>query len=434
MPQKINHTFITIFRYPLPLKITVLSSKIFNMDNIKTIGIIAEFNPFHKGHEHILKAAREVYGADQVVVVMSGDHVQRGEPAIIDKYARAKAALYAGADLVLELPVIFATGSAQYFARGAVSALINCTCVDALLFGSECGRIDILKELASGNTAADEAVSDETVSGCSSPSGNHDGRFTPKDLRLSPNDLLAVEYLKALDYFGSDIIPLTIPRIGTPHNDTSASDTYASASALRQILSTGGADSAGNTLSAYIPEYACDILSGYISDKQFLTADAYSDALFIRLLQNRAAGYAGYFDVFEDLSDKIISKLEEYSSFTAFIKSLKSKDISYSHLSRALLHILLGIKKSDVGLLSQNCGYCPWLRILGLKKDSAVMGMIKRSAGRPLLSKLADSDKLLDSTLLPVLTSDISASELYSYHSDKKSGFVSEYRRGIVIL
>ena len=416
---------------------------------MKTIGIIAEFNPFHKGHEHLMKAAREVYGADQLVVVMSGDHVQRGEPAIIDKYARAEAALCAGADLVLELPIVYATGSAQYFARGAVSALINCACVDALLFGSECGRIDILKELAFGNTAADEAMSDESLSCCSSagkisgdsiPDGTHDGHFTPNDLRLSPNDLLAVEYLKALEYFGSDMIPLTIPRIGTAHNETAANDTYASAGALRQMLLAVDADSVGDALSdgdallAYMPEYACDILSGYISSRHLLSADAYSDALFIRLLQNRAAGYAGYFDVFEDLSDKIISKLEGYSSFTAFINSLKSKDISYSHLSRALLHILLGIKKSDVDLLSQNYGYCPWLRILGLKKDACILGMIKRSAKRPLLSKLADSDKLLDSNLLPVLATDISASELYSYHSAKNGGFVSEYRRGLALM
>jgi len=401
---------------------------------MKTIGIIAEFNPFHTGHEYIMKAAREVYCADQLVVVMSGDHVQRGEPAIIDKYARAKAALCAGADLVLELPMVYATGSAQYFARGAVSALINCACVDALLFGSECGSIDILKELAFRNTAADKAISDETLSGLSSATGIHDGHFTPNELRLSPNDLLAVEYLKALEYFGSDIIPLTIPRIGTPHNETMASDTYASASALRQMLSTGDADSAGNMISAYMPEYACDILSGYISSRQLLTVDAYSDALFTVLLQNRPAGYAGFFDVFDDLSDKIISKLEGFSSFTAFINSLKSKDISYSHLSRALLHILLGIKKSDVDLLSQYYDYCPWLRILGLKKDAGILSLIKRSAKRPLLSKLADSDKLLDSNLLSVLATDISASELYSYHSKKKSGFVSEYRRGIVIL
>lgn len=395
-----------------------------------------------------MKAAREVYDADHVIVVMSGDHVQRGEPAIIDKYARARAALCAGADLVLELPMVFATGSAQYFARGAVSALISCACVDALLFGSECGDTDMLKKLASenacvsggcpaGNTSGDNIPGDSSansISGDNIPGGIHDGRFTPQQQRLSPNDLLAVEYLKALEYFGSDTIPLTVSRIGTSHNDKAASDTYASASALRQMLSAGAADSVQNTLSSYMPAYACDILSGYLSDRCIVTANAYSDALFGRLVQNRTAGYAGYFDVFDDLSDKIISKLEEYSSFTSFINSLKSKDISYSHLSRALLHILLGAIKSDVDILTQNYDYCPWLRILGLKKDSAVLSMIKRSAKRPLLSKLADSENLLDSALLPILSNDISASEMYSYYSNKKSGFISEYRRGIALM
>ena len=371
-----------------------------------------------------MKAAREIHGADHVIVVMSGNYVQRGEPAIIDKYARTQAALCAGADLVLELPTVFATGSAQYFARGAVSALINCACADALLFGSECGDTDMLKKLASENGSSGNNIS----------GGIHDGRFTPQDLRLSPNDLLAVEYLKALEYFGSDMTPLTISRIGTSHNDTAASDTYASASALRQMLSTGVSDPSGDPLSSYMPAYACDILSGYMSEKCFVSADDYSDALFNRLLQNRSEGYAGYFDVFEDLSDKMISKLEEYSTFTAFINCLKSKDISYSHLSRALLHILLGTKKSDVDILTHNYDYCPWLRILGIKKGSAVLNTIKRSARRPLLSKLADSDKLLDNTLLPILSNDITASELYSYYSNKKGGFISEYRRGIAVL
>ena len=372
-----------------------------------------------------MRAARDIYGADHVIVVMSGDHVQRGEPAVMDKYARAKAALYAGADLVLELPAAFATGSAQYFARGAVSALINCACVDAILFGSECGDIAGINAMASGDYVSEAGA--PTGSGTGSA---HSGRFTPPACRLSPNDLLATEYLKALEYFRSDITPLTIKRTGTSHNDNKPGDSYASASALRHMLT----NSVSENLSAFMPEYACDILSGYISDKRLVTADMYSDVLFCKLLQNRALGYAEYYDVFDDLSDKIISKLEEYSSFTAFINILKSKDISYSHLSRALLHILLGIKKSDIGILTQDYSYCPWLRILGLKKDSAVLSMIKRSAKRPLLSKLADSENLLDIALLPILSNDISASEMYGYYSNKKSGFISEYRRGIALM
>ena len=298
---------------------------------MNTIGIIAEFNPFHKGHENILKAAREQFGADNVVVVMSGDHVQRGEPAIMDKYARSKAALCAGADLVLELPVAFATGSAQYFARGAVSALIHCGAVDSILFGSECGDIGALKAMAK-ETAA--------------PEGDHDGHFTPTGERLPPNDLLAVEYIKALEYFGSDLTPLTITRIGTSHSAAAPEDGYASASALWQMLSSG--DTCADKLREYMPAYGYDILSAYISEKKLLTPVTYSDGLLLKLLQGRSEGYSGYFDVFDDLSDKIGSKLEEYSSFTSFINSLKSKDISYSHISRALLHILLDIKK-DVG-------------------------------------------------------------------------------------
>ena len=401
--------------------------------DMKTIGIIAEFNPFHKGHEYILKASREQFGADNIVVVMSGDYVQRGEPAVVDKYARTRMALSAGADLVLELPLCFATGSAQYFARGAVAALIHCGAIDSILFGSECGDIDKLREPAAGCTPATASnAGKDTVIPAVPSDDDHNGRITPMEMRLSPNDLLAVEYLKALEYFGSDITPLTITRTGTSHNAAEPEGGYASASALRQMLADDRIRI--EDLQEYMPGYAYDILSEYMSDKTPVTADRYSDLLIYKLLQKRTEGYAKYFDVYDDLSDKIISMLEEYSSFTAFINSLKSKDISYSHISRALLHILLDVKKDTVEILTKGYGYCPWLRIPGLRKDSPVLNAIKKAADRPLLSKLADADKQLDPALLPILDNDISASELYSYHSGGETGILSEYRRKIVIV
>ena len=431
--HKKTYTFITIFKDPLPLKITALSSKIISMNSINTIGIIAEFNPFHKGHEHIINEARQHFGASHVIVIMSGDYVQRGEPAIIDKYARTKMALTAGADMVFELPTAFASGSAQYFARGAVSALINCTCVDALLFGSECGRIEILKELASGNTVADEAMSDEPANGCSSPTVVHDGRFTPRELRLSPNDLLAVEYIKAIEYFGADITPLTIPRRAVSHTDVLPKEGFASASAIREML-CGSFSDGPNDIKEFIPSYAFDMLETYMAEKQPLSPGSFSDMLFSTLIRERSGGYADYFDIFPDLSDKIRTKLESYKDYTSFINVLKSKDISYSHLSRALLHILLDIKKEDVDMMRDKYGYCPWLRLLGLKRESTLPSGLRSSACRSIISRLADAKDILEPDALALLKKDIAASDLYCYTANKNGGFVSEYRRGIVIL
>ena len=397
---------------------------------MKTIGIIAEFNPFHKGHEHIIREAREHFGAESVIVVMSGDYVQRGEPAVIDKYARTRMALTAGADIVLELPVAFATGSAQYFARGAVSALLHTGVTDGILFGSESGEIPGTEAGNRDSSAADDL---------------HTGNCTPMDERLSPNDLLAAEYIKAIQYFNADITPLTIPRKAVSHTDDLPKDGFASASAIRRMLTGASADitddpscisaaDRSESIKEFIPSYAPDILRAYLADKKTLSPDRFSDMLFSSLIRERSKGFADYFDIFPDLSDKICGKLEAYKGFTSFIDALKSKDITYSHLSRALLHILLNIKKDDVEILRSKYDYCPWLRILGLNRESTLPSILRSSAGCSIISRLADAKDVLDADASALLEKDIAASDLYCHAADKKGGFVSEYRRGIVVI
>ncbi len=387
-----------------------------------TIGIIAEFNPFHKGHEHIIKKARDHFGAEHVIVIMSGDYVQRGEPAIIDKYARTWMALVSGADIVLELPVALSTGSAQYFARGAVSALLHTGVVNGILFGSESGELPV--------TCADQGDG-------SAVDKTHTGNFTPMEERLSPNDLLAAEYIKAIQYFGADITPLTIPRKAVSHTDDLPKDGFASASAIRRMLIKGSAAApcdGAESIKEFIPSYAFDMLRAYLAEKDPLSPDRFSDMLFSSLIRERSGGYADHFDIFPDLSDKISGKLESYKSFTSFIDVLKSKDISYSHLSRALLHILLDIKTEDVDMLRNKYDYCPWLRILGLNRGSTLPAILRSTAGCSIISRLADAKNILEQEALNLLEKDIAASDLYCHAANKNGDFVSEYRRGIVVI
>ena len=348
-----------------------------------------------------------------MLVVMSGDHVQRGEAAIIDKYARAGMALDAGADLVLELPSAFATGSAQYFARGAVSALLHTGACDALLFGSESGDIEALKKT--------EAVIADPEAG--------KGRFTPFDERPGPNDLLAAEYLKALDHFRSDMETHTIKRIGPGHDSLLPSDGFLSASALREYILSGE-----DACIDFMPEGAVKYLNESLITRDPMCFKSYSSLLFYALLSGKDSGYGAYFDVFDDLSDKILSRLEGYTDAESFAQSLKSKDISLSHIRRALLHILLKIRNDEVHKLIDIYGYCPYLRILGLKKDSALLKRIRKNCDRPLIAKAADAGKLLDGAALLSFEKDVFCSELYSRTASKNGGFLSEYRRGVVVL
>ncbi len=369
-----------------------------------------------------MRAARDIYDADHVIVIMSGDYVQRGEPAIIDKYARTWMALVSGADIVLELPVAFSTGSAQYFARGAVSALLHTGVVNGILFGSESGELPVTETDQGDGSAVDKA---------------HTGNFTPMEERLSPNDLLAAEYIKAIQYFGADITPLTIPRKAVSHTDDLPKDSFASASAIRRMLIKESAvvpcDGA-ESIKDFIPSYAFDMLRAYLAEKDPLSPDRFSDMLFSVLIRERSGGYADYFDIFPDLSDKISGKLEAYKIFTAFIDTLKSKDISYSHLSRALLHILLDIKTADVDILRNKYDYCPWLRILGLNRESTLPAILRATADRSIISRLADARNILEPDALALLEKDISASDLYCHTANKNGGFVSEYRRGMIVI
>ena len=381
---------------------------------IKTCGIIAEYNPFHNGHRKLTEYAHNELDADRVIVVMSGDHVQRGEPAVMDKYSRTEAALKSGADLVLELNVPFATGSAQYFARGAVATLLNTGVCDILLFGSETGDLDTLKHQAGSATDLAELTANPPL----------------------PNDILGLEYLKALNYFKNEsVIPHTLKRDGAGHDAPSPLGDTASASYLRGILRKDDEYDTYKNLSAYMPQSALEVCEKYFTGHRPVSPSDYSDCLFYTLMMQKENGYSEYFDVYDNLSDKIFNSLQDYDNFPGFITKLKSKEITYSHLSRALLHILLDIKKSEVSTLIEKYDYCPYLRPLGFRKDAGtLLKAIKNNCDRPFISKLADAESILDPENLHALKKDILASEIYAKNSTRGGTPISEYRRVLVTI
>ena len=435
---------------------------------MKTVGIIAEYNPFHNGHLYQLKKAKEVTGADFAVVVMSGDFTQRGTPAVFDKYTRCRLSLLAGADLCIELPVVYATASAEFFAKGAVS-LLSALGVDALCFGSECGEIAPLREVASllfaEPPAYKEALNKALKEGLSFPSARavavrkcaHAGSLpgadaaafnnlpsagslscvdaAVSDVLASPNNILGIEYLKALlalEKNGQHApVPYTIKREGDGYlSHTLSEESFCSAMALRKGIAEENPD-----LLRYVPESIRQEFSDTCQTKSALCADDFSGMLFYKLLSEKDAGYDSYLDVSSDLSDKIRKNLGTFTTFSAFCEnSLKSKDITLTRVYRSLLHILLSIKKEDLPAAA------PYARILGFREASfEVFGCLSKE-NIPLLSRLKDASSLLSPEALSCLSKDIFAAQLYEHvrmqhmlHMQKDDcPFVSEYSRPVI--
>ncbi|MEE0396598.1 MAG: nucleotidyltransferase family protein [Lachnospiraceae bacterium] len=432
---------------------------------MKTVGIIAEYNPFHNGHLYQLKKAKEITGADFAVVVMSGDFTQRGTPAVFDKYTRCRLSLLAGADLCIELPVVFATASAELFAKGAVS-LLSALGVDALCFGSECGEIAPLREIASllfaEPPAYKEALNKALKEGLSFPSARalavrecaHAGSLSgmdaaasdslsgvaaaASDVLASPNNILGIEYLKALLALEKNRqhapVPYTIKREGDGYlSHTLSEESFCSAMALRKGIAEENPD-----LLRYVPESIRQEFSDTCQTKSALCADDFSGMLFYKLLSEKDAGYDSYLDVSSDLSDKIRKNLGTFTTFSAFCEnSLKSKDITLTRVYRSLLHILLSIKKEDLPAAT------PYARILGFREASfEVFGCLSKE-NIPLLSRLKDASSLLSPEALSCLSKDIFAAQLYEHvrmqhmlhklHMQKDDcPFVSEYSRPVI--
>lgn len=390
---------------------------------MKTVGIIAEYNPFHNGHLHQLSMAKQLSGADYAIIVMSGDFTQRGTPALLDKYRRAEMALRSGADLVLELPVRFATGSAECFARGAISLLCGLS-VDALCFGSECGDVDSLRLAAALLTEEPERFRDtlrkKLRDGSSYPAARSQALSAclteetgyARDIWQSPNNILGIEYLRALHALNSSMEVYTVKRSGSGYAEqTLPQSGFCSALAVRRELLSSREFS---VLSPFLPPASLALLKTEAEKNTLLTENDFSAQLFYRLLSLRDTGYTAYADVSQALSDKISNQLFSFRSYSDFCTLLKSRDLTYARVSRALLHILLQLKSTE--------GYALYARPLGFRRDSRDV-LSQLGKGRlPLLSKLSDAEKLLDEAGRTQLQEDLFASHLYESVCAAKKG------------
>lgn len=322
---------------------------------MSVVGIVCEYNPMHLGHEYQIQRTKELLGEDtSVVCVMSGDFVQRGEAAVFSKFARAEAACRCGADLVVELPLPWVLSSAEGFAAGAVS-ILNRLGADYISFGSECGSIEALTKIAEtisavgfqenvklllgtnanlSYTMAREKVLKETVGDMA-------------ELISEPNNILAIEYIKAIIEQKSDMKPVTIKRIGSGHDEHGACDGPKSASEIRYLMAEG------QDVSPYIPKEAFVIYNNEVQRGRSISAERIETAVLSRLRMLDVSFFENLRDGANGVGMRVYNAIQSENSLHAIAEKAKAKRYAYSRIKRLCMNAALGIKKEDAEGLPQ---------------------------------------------------------------------------------
>ncbi len=384
-------------------------------------GIIAEYNPFHRGHENQITLLKETYGFEGVVVCMSGEFTQRGEPAIAPALLRARAAVEAGADLVIRLPVLYAVSGAEYFAMGGVSLLNELGIVDTLAFGAELPDLSLLRRVADHVLALESKpglaarLRALTRQGKTFPQAREtllmeDG-CPEEELKLlrSPNSLLGVEYLKALRRLNSAIRPLPLPRTGSGHESLLIEEgVLPSAGAIREYCKTHSGDESGKTLASCLTPAGLALLP----EKPWPGIDAFSDELRFLLTRSHGESFKEYLDVSAELGRRIEKLLPAFRTVSSFIDLLKTRELTRTRISRALLHILLDIPKEPFKALAARA-FTPYAEVLAFRKDSPVLPLLRRSF-LPRFTNPHSFRKKLTAEALQLLSLELRAERIFS--------------------
>lgn len=390
---------------------------------MKTIGIVSEYNPFHNGHKYHIQAAREQFKADNIVCIMSGNFVQRGEPAIVDKWSRAKMALHDGADLVIELPFVYSCQPAEIFAFGAVNTLNNLGVIDGICFGSESGNAEMLRKTAALLLNEPEDFSQivkrylgegntypRSVSMALADYYRGNESVDPK-LWETPNNILGIEYIKSILTLKSPMEIYTIKRIANNYNDTEISQPIASATAVRRELKSAGLS---YKLATSMPEAALSILQADIAaGRGPIHFEDFSDIMLYRLRSTSIHGIKSYMSISEGLEYRIKKAAYDATCIEELIEAIKTKRYTRAFIQRLLCHILLDLKWEDSKFFKQP-GTPSYCRVLGFNdKGKQLLRKITDESPYPVINKVAafQSD---DSVINFMFGYDLHASDIYN--------------------
>lgn len=385
---------------------------------MKICGIVAEYNPFHNGHKYHIEKTKELYGATHIVAVMSGNFTQRGDIAVMDKFRRAETALKNGVDLVIELPVPFALGSAEQFATGSVSLLNSLDCVDMISFGSECGDLSLLEETAGAVLFAQQNENFFRYMKNGDPypvalQKTIEQYYEEEiiDALAEPNNTLAVEYLKALGECGSSIKPVTIKRFGAGHDSSSTTENNASASMIRKLILSG------QEVSSYVPE---------LPETDFADIRRLETAILAKLRTMTPSEIEKAPNVLMGLENRIYKAARVSGNLAELFMLIKTKRYTMARIRRIVMSVFLGIKKSD---LKSPPSY---VRILGMNERgreilSAASCSLPMDTSLKALSGSGEKQKRLASL-------EERAGNLYGLAFEKKRPCGTEFTAKPVIL
>lgn len=442
---------------------------------MKSVGIIAEYNPFHKGHSRQLAFLRE-QGVENIIVALSGPFVQRGTPAWTDKRLRTRMALEQGVDFLFELPALYALSSAEGFAWGGIS-LLSAIPLDGVCFGSECGNIKPLQMAADFLTEQDcfpgngtSGTKQENPSqyqqylrkyvkqGESYPTAREHAlsHLLPElisqypALLSSANNILAIEYLKAMKKINSSLQPLTLPRNDAGYHSQQIHGEMASASAIRTAFET---DSSLERCRQALPETVYSLLQKSLHRYPVKLND-FSELLYLRLRQIKTPEeYTLYGNISIELANRMRKLLPDYTGISSYIDALKTKNTTYSCINRSLTCLLLGITTEQ---LKQTQYSVPYLRLLGMRREKS--SFLRQVTSLPIITKAADYQSILSSFYsqakdnksqaehqkkqsrlsfaLNCFETDLLAADIYRQTVYHKLGYLlpDEYRSGIQIV
>lgn len=385
----------------------------------KILGIISEYNPFHLGHLYHLEKSKEIVNPDYTVAIMSGNFVQRGDTAIIDKWSRAEMALNNGVDLVIELPFVYSISSAENFAMGGIKILDSLNMDTTISFGSEIGDISVLNDVAKVLVQEPPeflSILNQNLSlGESFPKArehailNYLNNKKYKNVLSESNNILGIEYLKAIQKQKAELSTITITRKGSKYNSTNLEDSYPSATAIRQGIVDG------ENLEKCMPDISYKILQDKISKNEIVPGIAtFEQAIIYRLRTMSTQEIAALPDVSEGLENKIKKASDTCNILEDLTNMIKSKRYTMTRINRILLYSLLNITKKDI----ENCYKIPpYIRVLGVNPKGKEL-LSKISNANKKLNIITSPKKFLDTnknkTLKNMLEKDIFASNIYT--------------------
>lgn len=368
---------------------------------MNNLGIIVEYNPFHNGHKIHIEQSKKITSADNIFAVMSGNFVQRGTPAILNKYQRTRQALENGVDIVFELPTIYATSSAELFSYAAISILDKTNIIDCLCFGSELGAIDLLKDISSILIREPLEYKNDLKSNLSN------GLNFPKSRELAigkinttyakilsqPNNILGVEYLKALYNIQSKIIPYTINRkVANYHDLTFTSPTVASATSIRNKLDTLKNNENLKSLKQYVPYGIYEDLENALTNATLPKYDIYFLMLKYKILTTDKNELLKINDINGNILSTMHSCLAISKTYNDYLESVCSKCYTKTRIQRIFSNILLNIKSQDIEKYKQ-IDFIPYIRVLGFRREkSYLLKQLQDNSSVPIVLNLKNAN------------------------------------------